>query len=516
MNVHLNRRRCSRRFFGWAGVWIILACALPANDAAPDTFAAIRNLPASNPYRSPLEAWLTLPEEQRKTLLSWSERREEGEPPAPPLTVEQTELLTGLTESLRAAARQPDAASWPATPNPAEPENPMAFTVPHVGVMMGLGRLVMRGSEGMPSAEAIETYAAVAQMGRQTRLGRTLIEQLAGVGLEGMAMTGAARRLGEFSAAELDVLSAAWGGLRAAPGIDQAISGERDQFFRPLLHRILKPGLAALLAESADEEGATPTAGTDVGTDLRLTAIISDGVRMIGLEDVAKGTSFFVPEGKTVNDVTLISIDFEVNRAQLRVGGKDAVMDLSSKRIVGNRAVADRLMRSMGGIGGEQLINTLLRRVRDHPGGLDGYIRQLESDYETAFSDALLRAEQPKLAAIPQRKRTDDPLLQIMMPTLDRVARTLNRADLTVTMLNAATSLRRGELTGQTMQPTPDPWARANGGKLNVERMPDGGFILRSIYEGRDGNPTEYKFAAPDAGMVRSPAHPQTSSTAKP
>ena len=148
---------------------------MPAADSAADPLAFIRHLPASNPYRKPLEKWLSLPDEERKSLSSWAEVKGECEAPAPPLTAEQSELIAGLTASLRSAAHQQDAAVWPLVPNPAEPDNPMAIMVPHVGVMMSLGRLVTRGTENTQPRDAIETYAAVAQMGRQMRMGNALL-----------------------------------------------------------------------------------------------------------------------------------------------------------------------------------------------------------------------------------------------------------------------------------------------------------------------------------------------------
>ena len=484
---------------------------MPAADSPADPLAAIRHLPADNPYRKPLEKWLNLPEEERKALSSWAEVKKEGEAPAPPLTSGQSELIAGLTASLRSAARQQDAAVWPLVPNPAEPDNPMAIMVPHVGVMMSLGRLVTRGTESTQPRDAIETYAAVAQMGRQMRMGNALIDHLAGVAVEGIATAGAAKRLGEFSAADLDALHAAWAGLKAVPGTDQALRCERDTFFKPFLKHILKPGLAALLAEQAGLAETTPAARAGVGADLRVTAIINDGQRMIGMEDLANGRSFFVSEGKTVNEVTLVSIDFARNRAVLRIGGKDAIMDLASRRIVERQAAANRLLRTLGLAdsfspdqrgAADELIGRLVQRVQNHPGGLDDYIRQLESHYETALSDSLLRAEQPKFDASAKGTPPDDPLLAMLIPTFDGVARTLNRAELTVTMFNAAVALRSQELAGKPPAAAVDPWAK-DGEKLHVDRNPDGGFILRSIYEGRDGKPVEYKFAAPDAGLIR-------------
>lgn len=329
--------------------------------------------------------------------------------------------------------------------------------------------------------------------------------------MEGIATAGVAKRLGEFSAADLDALQAAWAGLKAVPGTDQALRGERDEFFKPFLKHILKPGLAALLAEQAGLAETAPVARAGVGAELRVTAIINDGQRMIGMEDLAKGRSFFVSEGKTVNEVTLVSIDFERNRAVLRIGGKDAIMDLTSKRIVERQAATNRLLRVLGlansfspeqGGAADELMGRLVQRVQNHPGGLDGYIQQLESQYDTALANSLLRAEQPKFDASSKGNPPDDPLLTLLIPTFDGVARTLNRAELTVTMFNAAVALRSQELAGKPPEAAHDPWAK-DGEKLHVERNPDGGFILRSIYEGRDGKPVEYKFAAPDAGLIR-------------
>ncbi len=495
---------------GWAVAFCLFTCVLPAADPISDPLSAVRQLPVNNPYRKTLEQWLSLPAEERKTLLSWAGKKGEGEAPVPSLTAEQSEWVARLTASLITASRQPEAAIWPLVPSTAEPDNPMAASLPHIGVVMDLGRIVARGTETMPPHDVIKTDAAVAQMGRQLRTGAVLINHLAGAAIETMATASVAKRLGEFSASDLDAVRAAWAGLKAAPGTDQALRGERDEFFKPFLKQILKPGLAALLAEQAGLNENAPAEG-GVGANLRLTAIINDGQRMIGLEDTANGRSFFVIEGKTVNEVTLVSIDFKQNRAALRIGGKDAIMDLTSKRIVARQPAANRLLRMMGVAvdfaperpgAADELMNNLLQRARNHPGGLDGYIQQLGSDYDKMLGDSLLRAEQPHFDASAENNRPDDPLLATLMPTFSSIARKLNGADLTATMLNAAVTLRSQELAGNPVQAAHDPWAK-DGENLHVDRKPDGSFVLRSIYEGRDGKPMEYKFAAPDAGLIR-------------
>jgi len=496
---------------GWLVACLVFVCGLPAADATSDPLADIRHLPANNPYRKTLEQWLSLPREQRDALSSWAGKKADGEPPAPPLTPEQSEWVASLSASLRTASRQPDAADiWPLVPSATEPDNLMAATLPHISVVMDVGRLVARGTENLPTRDAIETDAALAQMGRRMRAGGVLIGDLVGVSLESLATAGIAKRLGEFSAADLDAVRAAWAGLKASPGADQALRAERDVFFEPFLKQILKPGLAALLAEQAGLADNAPTSN-GVGSNLRLTALISDGQRMIGLEDTTKGRSFFVGEGKTVNGVTLVSIDFKQNRAALRIGDKDAILDLTSKRIVERQAAANRLIHMLGmansfadapAPGADELLRSLVQHARDHPGGLDGYIQQLMSAYDKTLAQSLLRAEQPKMDADPTTHPAQDPVLAVLMPSFDSLVRTLNKSDLSTTMLNAALTLRRQELAGAPLQTPHDPWGQS-GDNLQMERSPDGGFILRSVYEGRAGKPVEYKFAAPDAGMMR-------------
>jgi len=512
MTVHTETGRRFLHVCGWIGAFFLFACGLPAAEATADPLADIRHLPASNPYRKTLEQWLSLPPEERATLSSWAGKKGEGQTPVTTLTAEQSERVASLTASLLAASRQPNTAVWPLVPSAAEPDNPMAGTLPHVRVVMDLGRLVAKGTESLPPHDAIQTAAAIAQMGRQMRAKEgAIMDHFLGGALESLATTSMAKRLGEFSTADLDEMHTAWAALKAALGSDQALRGERDLFFRPFLKQILKPGLAALLAEQEGLEETAPATEGSVGAGLRLTAIINDGQRMIGLEDKAKGRSFFVAEGKTVNEVTLVSIDFKQNRAALRIGDKDAIMDLTSKRIVARQPAANRLIRmlDMGGAfsqdpekSADELISNLVQRIRNRPGGLDGFIQQLESDYDKVLAESLLWAEQPKTITRSNGFPFEDPLLNALIPNTDIVPRRINQADLTVAMLDAAASLRRQELAGQPLQAPPDPWAK-DGESLHVERKPDGSFILRSIYESSKGKPVEYKFAAPDAGLIR-------------
>jgi hypothetical protein len=45
---------------------------LRAEEQASDPLASIRHLPASNPYRAPLEKLLTLPREDQEALRAWA------------------------------------------------------------------------------------------------------------------------------------------------------------------------------------------------------------------------------------------------------------------------------------------------------------------------------------------------------------------------------------------------------------------------------------------------------------
>lgn len=491
-------------------LWGLVAAAATAADPQ----AAIRHLPANNPYRAAIEEYLGLPEEDRTRLVAWARKTGEGDAPPPVLTAEQRARVADLSAAVLAAARQPQAAEWPLVPDPADPENPAAITVPHVGPIMQLARIVNRSAADLPPGEAIDRYAAVAQLGRQARNGGTLIDQLAGVAAEGLATGETSRRLGEFSGADLDRLTAAWAALKPSPGLDAAFRGERDLFFKPLLEKIIGPGLAAMLAEENALSGTvTAPAANDVGAGLRLTAIINDGQPMIGLEERATGTAFFVREGKTVNGVSVLSIDFERNRAMLRVHGKEAVLDLVSKRIVERKAAVGRLFRLLGGMdglsagGGDEgpkIVADLLKHARIHPEGLGGYIKELQADYDRMLADELLRAERPKAEARdPASLRSENPLLALIMPSFESVARRINQSELAGTMLDAAVGLRRRQLNGSLpVRAAVDPWSGAGEG-FRLTIIPDGGFILGSAYESAPGKPVEYKYGAPDAGPER-------------
>ncbi len=511
------------------------ARAAPAGDslaasaavAAPrdNTLAYLEGLPETNPYRAVLLRLHTLPAADRDALKAWSNGNQGKNEPAPSLTTEQQALAREFAADLVSLSAHPPthAEDWPVLRDPADPDNPVSMLIPGVGLARDLARIAVKTGDTLPPEEAIAIYAATAQQGRQQRGGASLIEQVVGVAIENIAFAAAGRRLSEYSAADLQTLSAAWSALQPQPDNARAFAGERELFFVPIVNDFLRPGLAAILAEDT-ETGANPAAQNedpDAGftRHLRLSGLadLGDGERRISLENTATGTTFTIAEGKSTDGIELASLDFEKHEAVIRRGSCEAVIHLESKRIVerdrghGHAAAAARLRRMFNASTGmtdteegQKLLNTIVESARRHPGGADGYADELLDTYQRLFDAQLAAADSPMVPANPPaRPGSDDPLIKLILPSLDRVGRTFNGSATSPTMLQAAIHHRLAELGAASPDAGPvDPW-NADGSPFSYEATPGGGFLLRSRYEMDSGKPLTYKFAAPDAGFVR-------------
>lgn len=500
---------------------------LRADPKAAEMQATFSALPETNPYRTVLLRYAGLSATDRKALEDWTNRNAEplpeGETP-PALSPDQQTLVVELAASLRGAASAPPAspADWPLVPDPEDPDNPAAIRIAAVGPIRQLARIAIRHADVLPPGQAIDTYAAVAQLGRQQRAGSTLIEQLNGVAIEGIAQSGPARRLSEFSADELLFLSAAWERLTAPPDNATAVSGERDLFFKPILERTIVPGLRELLASGATGHEPNPTEeeGSDLFSDLRLSGLVNLGGNdsMIILENTRDARSLSLRLGSTVEGITLVSLDFENRLAVIRHDSAEAIIHLESKRIVPSKSAGTRLREFFAGFDilndegtGRASLIEALARSRAHPDGPEGYARDLLAAYQAGIDrqvEAAASAPYPNLE--PTDAEQSDPLLKLVLPTIGKVVRTFNGSATANTMLHAAINHRLGQLH-ENIDPFahPDPWAPAdNPTPFPIEPTPDGGFVLHSAFESAPGAPYTYKFAAPDAGFIRLPSPP--------
>lgn len=491
-------------------------------DPNTEALAYLRNLPETNPYRSVLLRFQKLPAAEREALQAWVQGPSEENDPEPTLFPEQRELVGALAAAVVEAASHPAATrdDWPTLPNPDAPDDPSAITLPGVGLARDLAWLTVKAADELPPGEAVASYVAAAQFGRQQRAGRTLIEQLTGVAIEGSAFSAIARRLDGFSPAELKTLSAAWSSLHPVPSPTEAFAGERDLFFRPIVENIVGPGLTALLAESPDpadsahETAPAPADDADVGftRDLRLSALmdVGGGERRISLENIVTGETFSIIEGQSTEGIALLKLDFDRREAVIRRGQREAVVHLESKRIVERRRAGDRLRELMRGGDvlhgdgtGAATLREVLARARAHPGGVAGYTADLLAGYQRSIDASVAAAASPQVLEPSAAPASEDPFLALSIPIFDRLARILNNNATSATVLQAAIHHRLTRLGASDGTAAPgDPWA-ADGKGFALETTPDGGFELRSNYEVTTDQPLTYKFSAPDAGFVR-------------
>ena len=495
-----------------------------ATAAASDPLASIRHLPESNPYRAVLAAWLSLPAADRGAITGWANRDPADISAPATLSAEQKTHARQIAAALRDAASAPPTttADWPLAYDPKDPDNPIAAFIPTTGSSRELARVATKVADESAPDEAIALYAATAKFGRESRQSDTLIGQLVGVATEGAALAGVARRIGEFSPAQLEALSSAWQNLPAPIGAEHSIVTERNLFFRHFIDKELLPGTKAYFAAA---EPALDTLPSDADGDadaaiarLRLSALVDFGGddKQITLENRDTGESFTVTRQRPAEGVELLGFDIPGQRATIRVHGREAVINLQTKEIV---ARSDALKRFQGflknfrfqgeaeGQAGAMPMDITrqawLDRIKNHPGGPEAY-----------FADALVRYDEytaRQLAAADRAEYTEpsanepdssfDPVLAAIVPSFANFARNLHASDTRALMLQAAIRHR----LGQTNQAPADPWSAASpdgaASPFVFTATPDGGFTLASRYQRRKDEPVTYKFAAPDAGV---------------
>lgn len=484
--------------------------------------AYLENLPESNPYRSVMLRYQSLPKEERAALRDWANgRAEEGAPP-PTLNDSQTDLARELTAAIVAARNQPSTShdDWPLLPNPEDPDNPAAISFPNVGNLRELAKIAVKNASSLPPGEAIDIYAAVAQLARQQRSGETLIEQLVGLAIEGVAQAEAATRLNEFSAEELLRLSSTWDQLMPRPSNADALAGEREVFFRPWVENVLVPGLKALLENpNAGLEQNGSATDPDFTRDLRLSGLmdLGEGRHRIVFENTRTGEFVPLDLGRPVDGLELVSLDYEKRVAVIRRNGHEALVHLESKRIVPRKSPAIALRKIFEALelfsdteSGKVTLEKLIEIARAHPGGAEGYGKDLFVAYQAHLDHRLKLAES---AQAPQADDApplpDDPFLAMSMPAIGKVARTINSSATQTLMFQAAIRHRLLQLNpGAAPAPVPDPWSKDEAGFVFKPAENGVGFLMTSRYEINPGQPVAYKFAAPDAGFVRLPAGP--------
>ncbi len=363
---------------------------------------------------------------------------------------------------------------------------------------------------GQASAEdGMATAIGLAHLGRHLLTAPFFIGQLAGAAVEQRAANVVATRINDFTPDQLQRIGDAWGALPPPPDREEVWNNER-QFFKYLVARYLRPGLRSCLESTSQTGGQS---ATDDGTlpDLRLSALINgSGERIIGLEDHRKQTSFFLRVGETVDGVTLVAIDFPRQRAYLRVCGREATLDLSSKRLIATPPVSrEELIQFFPHSDdhdperrrkAEEWVEAILEKIRAHPQGLDGYLTDLQNKYDQLIWSGRLAAENPRFEGVPTPV-VDDPLLW-QMAVFTQLTRRFNQNDLTGPMVRAGVAQRRAVLLGESREPDLDPWGEP-GQRLQWAKTAEGGFLLRSVYEVRPGGGSTFRFGQPESGWVK-------------
>jgi hypothetical protein len=511
------RRLCAAQTIAIASLFIISLTSLlgaltnGSQVTALPTAYHYAHLPEANPYRVVLERWESLPTETVSQILAWVNAEPAASRPTPPaeLEVEIVAIAQGLQSAAQTGAARADL--WPVKYDEAQPDNPLAVTIPEVGSLRNLAQVAVKYADSLPPNEAIPLYAAAQQAGQDVTHGPTFIRGLTGIAMQGLASAGPMRRLAEFRPAELDQLETAFSQLRSANSPLESCQGERDLFFVPILERILLPGLIAAQAmhdAPANTEAISGKALDARLSEYRLSGLIDDGEQRVVIEKQNTGQSFSITPGQVVEGLELVSIDFAARRAWLRLDGEPVMLDLESKRLSSARQSYARLKELFTSLSlydrDNSIGDEILKLARQHPDGPEGYVIDLLAQYDERMAAQLASVNQASMPNNPSLPIDTDPLIELLMPTFTVVLRIHQQSELTTPMLLAAIRHRQG----RAAEAPADPW----GGQTNdttapppftYETTPDGGFILRSAYERSPGAPVAYKFAAPDAGIVR-------------
>ena len=477
-----------------------LAGAEPAPLPAPARFPAefyLSHIPETNPYLPVLRSLLSASPETQAAIEACFPTSP-NQSPSGALTPDQQAHVRELTAALVLAASAPavGSADWPLQPDPKAPENLFSGILPELGALKRLSAIALKSADALPAKEAIPIYAAVAQMSRQQRQGLYIIQQLTGSQMEHQAIDAVSRRLGELDPAALHALSQAWGSLMPIPDPRRALENERDVSLPYVVEAMLRPALQKLLGETPAHQADTTTSFT---RDLRLNGLIDhgNGEVAIGLENSATKETFFVSSRHPANDITLKSIDFTRREAIIQRGRRQAVIQLEARTIteIGFAPAPDALKSVEGMFGlfrdkpdAEKRRAEWLANVRNHPGGIEGYLSDLfaanDAYYERAFASAL----SADASASPPPPLPDDPVLNAITPTVGRFLRGQESARLRVAMFQTAIQLHLKE-SGATSAPLPaDPWGKDRE-PFALESLPEGAFRLRSRYELREGQP---------------------------
>lgn len=495
-------RVCSALIFG---LLLGLPVSLRAAPEKSDKTRYFENLPANNPYRDLLLLVDGVPAEDRAAIDAWlsAKRDTSADAPSPALSAEHRAIAENIvaalvTASARAKSTTPDPEQWPPYYPDGNDQNPYAALVPGVGQVRQLALLATQLADERPPGEALDLYLAAAQLGRHQRGGVTLIEQLTGVAVEGIALAGPTRRLREFSPAELARLATAWAALPAPPDVPTALSGVREAYAK-MMKNIFVPALIKALAE----EDAAAAADTDFTRDLRLSGLINlggDDIR-ISLENTLTGATFTLTPTQAAEGMELVKVDFDQRLAHIRRGDAEAVIHLESRRLELVRPVPPSLQKLVGSLGDTtDASRRMLDRLRHHPEGAEGYTRDVVAEYNNYLDQMIARTFLADDSA-PSPAPPAPSMVAMVTPTVDKVGRTLQSSATQAVMLQAAIAHRLGELGAAQTSPT-DPWADDDS-PFTFSPTDDGGFTLSSVYQVRENQPIVYKFAAPDAGFQR-------------
>ncbi|MBC8010785.1 MAG: hypothetical protein H7067_11900 [Burkholderiales bacterium] len=463
---------------------------------------AAPSLPETNPYHAAVAQLQAFPDNEKNLFYSWLYPNDET--PAPTLSAAHQRLVREATAAVIAAADHPPLSTldWlPALADEAATGDSV-LQLPTSELHL-LASLAAKSADALPADQALDAYVAVARLGRQQRAAPTLSGQLCGSGIENAALASVARRLNEFSAADLERLSTAWSNLPSPPGLGPTLRIHRDRYFIPVLQTSLFDDLRKFEQETL--------AATDPAfADLRLSALVDlgDGERRISLENLSTGASFTLREGATVEGIELVSMDFDARQALIRRSEREAVINLQSKQIEERRLSTRQVEAALASHPAGKRVTSREKRwlieALTHPGGVDGYAADVFANYD-AHIDRLVHQANELAPVLPDVVVPDYPALNIITPNIANIARRLRANDTQPAMLQAAIHARLAALGQTSATPPPaDPWATEPDGGFTLTPT-EGGFRLQSRYQTTQGIPLTYQFATPDAGPVRHP-----------
>jgi len=459
------------------GVMTALSAVVRAEVKAPGDLSY---LPETNPYRTLLLNLQSLPETDATALLAWGSGGLNGDPPAD-LPMALKPFVDRLAADMRATlSKKTQTRDWPLRGEKSATTSLRGMPFQPVRT---LTRVLVRATDEMPAEQAVATWLALIQFGRNLSDERTLTSSMMAVVLENAAFEPMRIRNGELSADELLALARGKAALRPPRSLTDMFDAERELFFTPTVDQEYLPALR-LLVDPKSKASAFDR------VEVRGLMEQSGGQGKLLLKDRATGRTFTVSRAETVSGFELVSFDLKERTAVIRHTGREARVNLSNNKISVNRPELEPLRMLFWsletGPGTDDDLQRLAEQVIKQ-GGPDSYIAHAKAEYARVLGEVLALASQPAEAAPDALPRSDSLMVDTVAKIFYKFARINTGCRVRDRLLDRAIEIRLAksgatETTARVIDLRAEP-----GAPFAEETLADGTLRLTSRFESAAG-----------------------------